>query len=62
MEHVEYHWHSGSLGSDDQLSLQRIARYYHVAEVLLIYSDQVNNDTPQDEVVEVVRDTIGATV
>jgi hypothetical protein len=59
MEHYESHWHSGALGADDKLRLAKIAHYFGVPEVILIFGDEVDGETPQEDVVEIVRRRIG---
>jgi hypothetical protein len=48
-------WHTGAAKSEDVLQRRRIANHFGVPEVKVITEDEVDSDTPQEQVVAVVR-------
>lgn len=59
LEYDGLHWHEGAASEEDKLQRVRIAQYFRVAEVIVINSLEVDADTPQEEVVRVVREKLG---
>lgn len=59
LEYDGTYWHTGEASEEDKLQRIRIAQYYGVPEVKVITSLEVDSDTPQDEVLAVVREKLG---
>lgn len=58
LEYDGLHWHTGAASEEDKLQRIRVAQHFRVAEVKVITSLEVDSDTPQDEVLRVVRDKL----
>lgn len=48
-------WHSGSMRQDEVFQRTLIANYFHIPEVPAITSDEVDDKTPLQEVIRVIR-------
>jgi len=59
LEYDGLHWHTGAASEEDNLQRIRVAQYFKVPEVIVITSLEVDSDTPQDEVLAVVREKLG---
>jgi hypothetical protein len=59
LEYDGLHWHQGDASVEDNFQRNRIAEYFGVAEVIVITSLEVDSDTPQDQVLAIVRAKLG---
>lgn len=59
LEYDGTYWHTGAASEEDNLQRIRVAQHFNVPEVIVITSLEVDSDTPQDEVLAVVREKLG---